>query len=207
VVAQVIATMGAIDASSRKIADITAVIDGIAFQTNILALNAAVEAARAGEQGRGFAVVAGEVRTLAQRCATAAHEIKALIADSTTQVGKGSQQVELAGAAIGQVVGRVQQVNAMMSDIASASREQHAGIGQLNHALTEIDGITQQNAALVEEAASAAASLQQQATTLEQLVRVFNTGPEHQPRLAAIEPPAQRWPAAAARPPRLRAVA
>ncbi|MRV71516.1 HAMP domain-containing protein [Duganella sp. FT92W] len=175
-VAQVIATMGAIDAASHKIADITTVIDGIAFQTNILALNAAVEAARAGEQGRGFAVVASEVRSLAQRCATAAREIKVLIADSGAQVKQGSQQVELAGAAIGHTVGRVQQVSAMVSDMAAACREQYTGIGQLNHALTEIDGITQQNAALVEEAASAAASLQQQAAMLEQMVSQFRTG-------------------------------
>jgi methyl-accepting chemotaxis protein len=174
-VAQVIATMGAIDAASRKIADITTVIDGIAFQTNILALNAAVEAARAGEQGRGFAVVASEVRNLAQRCATAAREIKALIADSGEQVQQGSHQVELAGAAIGQTVGRVQQVSAMVNDMAGASREQNTGIGQLNQALTDIDSITQQNAALVEEAASAAASLQQQATMLEGLVSQFRT--------------------------------
>ncbi len=191
-VAQVVATMGAIGASSHKIADITTVIDGIAFQTNILALNAAVEAARAGEQGRGFAVVAGEVRTLAQRCATAAREIKALIADSETQVRQGEQQVELAGAAIGQTVGRVRQVSAMVTDIANASREQYSGISQLNQALSEIDSMTQQNAALVEEAASAAASLQQQASTLESLVSVFRTGPAARSAAQVVALPVRR---------------
>ncbi|GAB2839062.1 methyl-accepting chemotaxis protein [Pseudoduganella ginsengisoli] len=176
VVAQVIATMSEIDASSRKISDITSVIDGIAFQTNILALNAAVEAARAGEQGRGFAVVAGEVRSLAQRCATAAREIKTLITDSNTRVEEGTRQVHLAGTAIGQVVERVQQVSQVVDDISRASREQNSGIVQINEALTQMDTVTQQNAALVEEAASAAEALQDQATALEKLVRAFNTG-------------------------------
>ncbi|MBY0238113.1 MAG: MCP four helix bundle domain-containing protein [Burkholderiaceae bacterium] len=176
VVAQVVATMGMIDAASRKIGDITSVIDGIAFQTNILALNAAVEAARAGEQGRGFAVVAGEVRSLAQRCATAAREINVLITDSNSRVEEGARQVGLAGAAIGQVVERVRQVSQVVDDITHASREQNAGIGQINAALTQMDATTQQNAALVEQAASAAEALQDQACALEQLVRAFHTG-------------------------------
>ncbi|MGB9991960.1 methyl-accepting chemotaxis protein [Massilia sp. SM-13] len=173
VVAQVVDTMGSINASSRKIADITSVIDGIAFQTNILALNAAVEAARAGEQGRGFAVVAGEVRTLAQRSAAAAKEIKELIANSVAQVENGSKLVEQAGATMGEVVGSVRQVADIMGEIRAASEEQSAGIEQVNQAITHMDEVTQQNAALVEQAAAAAAAMQDQAASLAQVVRIF----------------------------------
>ncbi|MES2296387.1 MAG: methyl-accepting chemotaxis protein [Pseudomonadota bacterium] len=176
VVAQVVGTMGAIDASARKIVDIIAVIDGIAFQTNILALNAAVEAARAGEQGRGFAVVAAEVRNLAQRSASAAKEIKTLIDDSVEKVGAGSRLVGQAGSTMQEVVASVQRVSDIMSEISAASREQEAGIEQINRAVTEMDTVTQQNAALVEEAAAAADSLQEQAQQLAQKVSVFTLG-------------------------------
>ena len=179
VVAQVVDTMGSINASSRKIVDIISVIDGIAFQTNILALNAAVEAARAGEQGRGFAVVASEVRNLAQRSATAAKEIKALIDDSVTKVDAGSRQVEQAGTTMREVVGSVRRVTDIMAEISSASEEQRAGIGQVHEAIAQMDAVTQQNAALVEEAAAAAHALQDQAHELEQVVRIFKLGSAH----------------------------
>jgi methyl-accepting chemotaxis protein len=172
-VAEVVATMGSINESSRKIVDIIAVIDGIAFQTNILALNAAVEAARAGEQGRGFAVVAGEVRNLAQRSASAAKEIKALIADSVDKVAAGTDQVDRAGATMGDIVRSIEQVTRIIADIANASEEQSAGIEQVNSAIVDMDSVTQQNAALVEQAAAAAESMQEQAERLAYVVSTF----------------------------------
>ena len=175
VVGQVVESMASIEASSRKIVDIIAVIDGIAFQTNILALNAAVEAARAGEQGRGFAVVAGEVRTLAQRSAAAAKEIKGLIGDAAAQVGAGTALVGEAGRTMGDVVDSVRRVTATIAEIAAASAEQSAGLAQINQSIGQIDGITQQNAALVEEAAAAADRLQRQADRLVALVGQFRS--------------------------------
>jgi len=176
VVAQVVSTMGSINESSKKIADIITVIDGIAFQTNILALNAAVEAARAGEQGRGFAVVAGEVRNLAQRSAAAAKEIKGLIGDSVEKVEAGSRLVDQAGSTMEEVVGSVRRVTDLIGEIAAASEEQRAGIEQVNQAITQMDQVTQQNAALVEEAAAAADAMQDQAHQLAALVGTFQTG-------------------------------
>jgi len=173
VVERVVRTMADIAESSRKIAEITGVIDGIAFQTNILALNAAVEAARAGEQGRGFAVVASEVRALAQRSAQAAREIKALIGDSATKVDAGSELVGDAGRTMIDVVAQVRRVNEMLSTICAATDEQTAGIGQINDAVSQLDQVTQQNAALVEESAAAAESLKQQAARLVDVVSVF----------------------------------
>ena len=173
VMQQVVDTMSSITDSSGKIADIIGVIDGIAFQTNILALNAAVEAARAGEQGRGFAVVASEVRTLARRSADAAKEIKTLINDSVTKVETGSQQVSAAGNAMQEIVTQVRKVNDLIGEIASAVQEQSSGIGQVNQAVTQMDQVTQQNAALVEESAAAASSLAQQAQRLAESVSVF----------------------------------
>ena len=172
-VSEVVTTMQAISASSRKISEIVSVIDGIAFQTNILALNAAVEAARAGEQGKGFAVVAGEVRSLAQRSAQAAKEIKGLIEDSVGKVGAGSQQVERAGATMQEIVASVKRVTDIMGEISAASEEQSSGIDQVNRAVSQMDEVTQQNAALVEEAAAAAGSLEEQAQRLAEAVAVF----------------------------------
>ena len=173
VVGKVVDTMDAINASSKKIVDIISVIDGIAFQTNILALNAAVEAARAGEQGRGFAVVASEVRSLAQRSAAAAKEIKTLIDDSVEKVDSGSRLVSQAGSTMQEVVNSVKRVTDIVGEITEASREQSDGIEQVNQAVTQMDTVTQQNAALVEEAAAAAQSLQDQAAGLLQIVSVF----------------------------------
>ena len=173
VVSEVVTTMGSINDSSRKIVDIISVIDGIAFQTNILALNAAVEAARAGEQGRGFAVVASEVRNLAQRSASAAKEIKALIGDSVEKVDAGSRLVDQAGKTMDEVVASIARVATIMSDITAASDEQQMGIEQVNTAVTQMDSVTQQNAALVEQAAAAAASMQEQAARLSEVVGTF----------------------------------
>jgi methyl-accepting chemotaxis protein len=173
VVSEVVQTMGAINTASHRIADIIGVIDGIAFQTNILALNAAVEAARAGEHGRGFAVVATEVRSLAQKSAAAAREIKTLITDSVSQVQGGTRLAQQAGATMDEVVASVRQVTDMMGEISSASAEQSAGIGQVNQAIVQMDQTTQQNAALVEEAAAAAGALQEQAQQLQAAVQVF----------------------------------
>jgi methyl-accepting chemotaxis protein len=176
VVAQVVDTMGSINDSSRKIVDIIGVIDGIAFQTNILALNAAVEAARAGEQGRGFAVVATEVRNLAQRSAAAAKEIKGLIDDSVSKVDAGGKLVLQAGNTMDEVVASIGRVTEIMAGIAAASEEQSTGIEHVNRAITEMDHVTQQNAALVEQAAAAAASLGEQADRLSGVVAVFKLG-------------------------------
>jgi methyl-accepting chemotaxis protein len=173
VVSQVVETMSSINVSSKKIVDIIGVIDGIAFQTNILALNAAVEAARAGEQGRGFAVVATEVRSLAQRSANAAKEIKVLIDDSVGRVESGTRLVDQAGATMDEIVDSIQRVTHIIAEITSASHEQSAGIEQINQAIMQMDDTTQQNAALVEEAAAATASLQDQANNLAQVVSVF----------------------------------
>ncbi|HQT31276.1 MAG TPA: methyl-accepting chemotaxis protein [Thiobacillus sp.] len=184
VVGHVVETMASIKDSSRKIADIIGVIDSIAFQTNILALNAAVEAARAGEQGRGFAVVASEVRNLAQRSAGAAKEIKSLIEDSVVQVEAGDKLVEEAGKTMGEIVTSVKRVTDIMGEIAAASQEQSAGIEQVNQAITQMDDATQQNAALVEEAAAAAMSLQDQASKLAEAVSVFKLDGRYSQRAA-----------------------
>lgn len=173
VVGQVVKTMSSINDSSKKIVEIISVTDGIAFQTNILALNAAVEAARAGEQGRGFAVVATEVRTLAQRSAAAAKEIKGLINESVTNVDEGMQLVDEAGATMEEIVTAVKRVTNIMSEISAASQEQSSGIEQINQAVTQMDEATQQNAALVEEASAAAESMKEQAQVLTQAVSKF----------------------------------
>jgi methyl-accepting chemotaxis protein len=195
-VTRVIDTMGSITESSDKIADIIGVIDGIAFQTNILALNAAVEAARAGEQGRGFAVVATEVRNLAQRSAAAAKDIKALITDSVEKVGSGSALVNEAGATMNEIVTSVRRVTDIISEISSAGREQEIGIEQINTAVAEMDNVTQQNAALVEQAAAASQAMQEQAVKLAEMVAVFQvSGSSTAPR-APVRTPAAAAPAA-----------
>jgi len=213
VVAEVVHTMASINASSTKIVDIIGVIDGIAFQTNILALNAAVEAARAGEQGRGFAVVASEVRSLAQRSASAAKEIKVLIDDSVGKVEAGGKLVDKAGHTMNEIVASITRVTDIMGDIASASHEQTVGIEQVNAAIAQMDEVTQQNAALVEEAAAAAGSLQEQSGVLAQLVNTFKLDQAAPRAVAPVAqvavrasvkaapvrtPPALRKPAAAA---------
>jgi len=179
VFSHVVETMSEINTSSKKIVDIIAVIDSIAFQTNILALNAAVEAARAGEQGRGFAVVASEVRNLAQRSASAANEIKTLINNSVEKVAIGSKLVDEAGATMNEIVDSIKHVTEIMSEITSASREQTSGIEQINQAISQMDDVTQQNAALVEEAAAAAQSLQDQASNLQEVVGIFKLDADH----------------------------
>ena len=190
VVAQVVDTMGAINESSRKIVDIIGVIDGIAFQTNILALNAAVEAARAGEQGRGFAVVASEVRNLAQRSAAAAKEIKTLIGNSVQQVDAGAHLVNQAGSTMDEVVASVQRVTGILREISLASAEQTTGISQINEAIIQMDDVTQQNAALVEQAAAAAQSMREQASHLSEVVGVFRLDEAPRaPRLAETKRP------------------
>ena len=176
VVEQVVTNMEDISTSSRRIADIIGTIDGIAFQTNILALNAAVEAARAGEQGRGFAVVAGEVRNLAQRSAEAAREIKTLISASVEKVESGSRLVQEAGTTMGEIVAGIQRVSDIIGEISAAAGEQRQGIGQVNQAVTQLDGMTQQNAALVEESAAAAESLKEQAAQMAVVLQRFRLG-------------------------------
>jgi methyl-accepting chemotaxis protein len=190
----VVDSMAAISAGSGKISEIVGVIDGIAFQTNILALNAAVEAARAGEQGKGFAVVAGEVRSLAQRSAQAAREVKALIEESIARVQAGSTQARQAGDIMQEVVGAVSGVTTIMGEISSASREQSEGIGQVNQAVAQMDEVVQQNAALVEQAAAASGSLQEQAARLNQAMAVFKVNASEiiDVATAALAPAADR---------------
>jgi methyl-accepting chemotaxis protein len=177
VVSRVVHTMGDISKSSSKIADITGIIEGIAFQTNILALNAAVEAARAGEQGRGFAVVASEVRSLAQRSSTAAKEIKDLINESVAKIKDGSSFAQEAGSTMAEVTHAVARVTDIMAEIAAATGEQSRGIEQVNQAITQMDTVTQQNAALVEEAAAASQSLKEQGRQLNQAIESFDLMP------------------------------
>ncbi|MBB5371655.1 MULTISPECIES: methyl-accepting chemotaxis protein [unclassified Janthinobacterium] len=194
-VAQVVTTMGTISASSKKIADIIGVIDGIAFQTNILALNAAVEAARAGEQGRGFAVVATEVRNLAHRSASAAKDIKLLIEASVQNVDAGSELVSQTGSTMEEIVASIRRVTDIMAEISAAGREQEMGIGQINQAVAEMDTVTQQNAALVEEAAAASAAMQDQAAELAAMVSIFKVDAGHRGVEAAVRKPLATTPA------------
>jgi methyl-accepting chemotaxis protein len=196
VVGNVVRTMTGISESSRRIADIIGVIDGIAFQTNILALNAAVEAARAGEQGRGFAVVAAEVRSLAQRSATAAKEIKTLIGDSVDQVEAGTRLVHDAGETMQDIVSSVQKVTALVAEIASASQEQSQGIAQVTAAVSQMDQVVQQNATLVEEATAATESMKEEAAALLRAVRRFHIGQEAPLPQAAVQTPVRAAPAA-----------
>jgi methyl-accepting chemotaxis protein len=199
----VVATMAGISESSKKIADIIGVIDGIAFQTNILALNAAVEAARAGEHGRGFAVVASEVRSLAQRSATASKEIRGLIADAVSRTQSGSRQVEEAGSTIAEMVASVKKVTGLIAEITAASQEQASGIEQVSETMTRLEKVTQQNAAMVEQASAAAASLEEQSRALTGAVSVFRLSEEHAAAAPAAEaaqsnPPAESTPPAPA---------
>jgi methyl-accepting chemotaxis protein len=217
VVSEVVGTMASINDSSKRIAEIIGVIDGIAFQTNILALNAAVEAARAGEQGRGFAVVASEVRSLAQRSAAAAREIKVLIDDSVEKVSAGTQLADKAGDTMNEVVSSVKRVTDIIGEIADASAEQTAGIEQVNQAILAMDRVTQQNAALVEESAAAAASMREEAGSLSKIIGSFTLRSEQSkpgapvqrlaatPATPAKAAPAKAAPATPAAPPRVRA--
>ena len=200
VVKEAVGTMNGITAASKKIADIIGVIDGIAFQTNILALNAAVEAARAGEQGRGFAVVASEVRSLAQRSAAAAKEIKDLITDSVSKVDAGSRQVNDAGRTMEEIVGSVKQVTSLIAEITAASQEQAQGIEQVSETMTQLEKVTQQNAAMVEEASAAAGSLEEQSRALAGAVGAFQLDAEHRPSAPAAEPVQAAKPVQATKP-------